>query len=748
MTAPSKTLSRRLALLPLLGAILLSLAPLGTRQAAQAGEASAAADSTIAAATDTASAAADSLGETDTLAQALLLSEMEIKERLRAVADSLAAEGYETEEIEAFQQALRDSIETAQAEIVAEAGALGAPFGLTNTVDGSIKADVTKVNYKGGLSNVLQVPGGGSFNDNLSWSFDSYRRQQKTTENRMALGNYDSGLLLPFQLRLQASTNWMEDLTTNAAGTQNVNRRQTRRAGVSAGKTKWNHGPVLLDLQADWFFNDQKAVNQQQRNDSEEGELSGAVRSLITVADAVQLNTRLYRVKREGDNVLAEYSGSASTAGDTLGAGVFYKRQRLQGKFTINRTSFEKSYLDYRRNTNGLIDTMNLQPGIQKIVQELEEQNAVNLNWDNSLKHGRYEFVTKLEHTFSSQQYEYSLVGRRERMSDKVNLQLLVPVARDSFALSYKYEWTWDDQRFAGATAFRGRQFRKVRDLSLDWQRQLFRHTTLTGRYRAELTQDIAQNMFNENDRDRLTEEGRLRLEAFWRQRFRAVLLAEYQSIHDMSIRASRSANNNRKRTFEVSPGYRYFLGSNIELAQTYRMYIQYQDYDYADFETVNKDDTFNKRGSLASSVKLKPNERLEVTVKHDYNQRYNGTRTIRDAQGNTYYRRDQEQVINRIELGFSWTAISWSRNEYLRFQTATYRTRDAVEKFGATTSSLTERYSGELWLGALFNRKWGPKDNPLHCDAAVRRYLAYGPNVTETSKDYWKADVSLKWSF
>ncbi len=704
---------------------------------------------TSAAAPDTVTAPASSLADLARGARDLQLTEIEIEERLAAVADSMAADGYDVEEIIAVQAALRDSLEALQEQIEIRPGPAPSIFyDLSNTVDGGVQATVTKVNYKGGLTNSVRVAGGGVFSDNLAWSYDSFRRQIKTTESRSARGNYESGYLLPFRLSMQAGTNWSEDLTTNAAGNTNVNRREMRRAGISASKSEAMTGPVRHNLQADWFFNDQKAINQQQRNDFQEGELSGAVRSGVAVAEGLNLATRLYRISRDGESNLADFVSPSSATGDSLGAGAYYNRPPLQGQFTITRASFDKRYLDFRRNSNGLIDTTNLPEGVSKIVQELEEQDALSLNWDNTIKRGRYQASARLRRSVDRQQYARSLVGRRERSNEAMDLQFIVPVGRDSFAIGYIYEWNWDDQRFADATAFRGRQYRKRRDVSLDWQRRLFQHTTISGRYRTELAQDIAQNIFNENDRDRLTEEGRLRLEAFWRQRFRAMLVAEYQSIHDVSIRASRSANNDRKRTFEVAPGYRYFFNPRLELAQTFRMYIQFQDFDYADLPTVNKNDSFNKRGSLATSLKMTPNDRLEVTIKHDHNERYNGTRTVRDAAGNRYYRRDQDQTISRVELGFSWTAASWSPREYLKFQTATYRTRDTVERFGPTSSTTTERYSGELWIGAVFNRRWGPQANPLHVDASVRRYLAYGPNVTDTSKDYWQADVSLKWSF
>jgi len=69
------------------------------------------------------------------------------------------------------------------------------------------------------------------------------------------------------------------------------------------------------------------------------------------------------------------------------------------------------------------------------------------------------------------------------------------------------------------------------------------------------------------------------------------------------------------------------------------------------------------------------------------------------------------------------------------------------VTRFG-TTETETTNYSGELWIGAVLGRDWGPDDRPLHMDARIKRYLAYGPNVTDTSDDYWEADVLLRWTF
>ncbi len=692
-----------------------------------------------------AAAAADSLA-----ALGPVTSIQDIQFRVTALADSLVAAGTDPAEIEQIVAAREAELQARlTADLAAAAEAAGGRwfFDCNNVPEAGVQANVTRVNYYGRLANSVKVIGGGLLSDNYDWNYESYRRQQRTVENRSVRGAYSSGTQLPVQLNAQASLDWSEDITTNAAGNTNVNQREMRRGGLTANMADITAGPTRHAVSASWFQIDQQSVNQQQRNDFNEGEFAGAIRSGVRIAEGLTLAARLYGIKRDGESLLADIQSPSTTTGDTLGIGAHYSREVVQGRLTLTQSNFDRRYLDYRRNSNGLIDTLNIPEGASKIVRELEAKDALHVLWDNTAKKGRYTLTARFEHTVDNQEYTFSQVGRRERSRDAMTLRAITPVGRDSFTVSYRYDWSWDDQRFLGATASRGRQFRKVRDLTVDWQRRLFARTTISGRYRTELSQDIAQNQFNENDRDRLTEEGRLRLDARWQPRFSTSLMTEYQRVEDIAVRASRSANNNVRRTYEVAPSYRYAFSQKVELAQSFRMYIQYQDHAFGYLPEARKDDTFNKRGNLATTVTLKPNPRLDVIVKHEFNQRYNGTLTDRDAAGRGFYRRDQQQTINRVELGLTWTALSWSRNETLKFQTASYRTLDAVDRFGATTNR-TERYSGEMWLGATFNRKWGPPSSPLSLDARVRRYLAYGPNVTETSRDYWEADVKVSWAF
>jgi hypothetical protein len=322
-----------------------------------------------------------------------------------------------------------------------------------------------------------------------------------------------------------------------------------------------------------------------------------------------------------------------------------------------------------------------------------------------------------------------------------MDLSMSFATGRDSFVVSYDYLWKWDDQRYKNATANRGRQYHKSRDFEFLYLRELFRHTNLNLRYHEGLSQDIAQNQFNENDKDRHQADISARMDRTWVGKFRATMVFAYQQIEDFNIRGTRSSNNNVKESYELSPGYGWTISNWLSLDQSYRLYIQYIDYSFSDYEEVNRQDDYNKRGNLTTKVIIDPTSRLAITLRHDYSQRFAATKSGEDAAGNVYYRRDLNQTISKIDL-----AMRFSVAPGVTLEASTYRTRDERESLGARTTE-TINLSGEMWTGVQVRRKWFQK-NPLELSAMVRKYNAFGPSVTETSSDYWESDIWLKWEF
>jgi hypothetical protein len=161
----------------------------------------------------------------------------------------------------------------------------------------------------------------------------------------------------------------------------------------------------------------------------------------------------------------------------------------------------------------------------------------------------------------------------------------------------------------------------------------------------------------------------------------------------------------------------------------------------YSELEAINREDDYNKRGNLATKVSLNPTSRLNITLRHDYSQRFSATKSGTDAAGNAYYSRDLNQTISKLDLSFRFVAASG-----VTLEASTYRTKDDRENLGVRTTT-TQNFSGEMWTGVQVRRRWFQK-NPLELSAMVKKYNAFGPSVTETSSDYWEADIWLKWEF
>lgn len=642
----------------------------------------------------------------------------------------------------------RQQMEAALADsILSATSGADAPFflSLRNIPTVGIQAGVLKVRTYAQLENSFTFRQNSTFRDDLDYSYESYRKQDKTVERRGAGLQYSSGTQLPVQLTLTGNWNWSEDITINRGGLRNLDKRDAKTASLAVSRPGLLFAGVQNDLLVAADVIDQVAENQSQANNLNEGAINGAWRGRAQLAEGVKLATRLYGVKRDGESQLGNSTNPTSTTGDTLGGGVYYDRSLLKGSIVVSQASYDKRYLDFRRNSSGIIDTLNLAPGESKVVEELQERNYTTFQWDNALRLHRVRLSADLSRDMDTEEYRYSQVGFRERYKDEARLMMGFPVGRDSLAVSYNFKWAWDDQIVQNGTDTRGRQYSKTRELKLDWRRQLFRNTKLTGLFVTALAQETAEDKgtgpANENDRDRLTADASLKLDTAWAGRFATGLVFQYRSTEDINLRATRSANNNFRQTYEVAPSYNWPLASWLTVSQVFRLYIQYQEYTFGYIANIDKDDNYNKRGNLTTIVRLDPSDRLNVTVKHDYGSRFNATQSRTDATGNDFYRRDQEQFTSRIDLGFKYRISAW-----LSLDATTYRAKDRLESLG-TPSRQTINYSGDLSIGTTIAKTW-TGDNPVTLAGRIKKHQAYGPNVTETSRDYWDADVSLKWSF
>ncbi len=630
--------------------------------------------------------------------------------------------------------------ELAAAQRAERAGSTPFISSFTNAVTAGTKSDVRVNKYYGDLETVLAMEGSSRFSNTLGYSWDDYRQQDKTIEARSTKATYTAGNLLPVSLTANGSWDWSEDRTINYAGLSNLSKRDLRNGSVRLSRSKFDVGILRAIVNTSAGINDQKSINQNQANDFSEAYLDGGAQVGTQITRGVTVASRIYGKTVDGDRTLGNSTSPSSATGDTVGVGMYFKRGLANGRFAISRSNFDRKFLDYKRNSTGQIDTVGLDE-FDKVVDELETKDAVSIEFENELRVGRFGLATELSRDTDQLDYQQSGVGLKERQSDEAFVALTFGTGRDSFAISYSYLWKWDDQRIKNATENRGRQYTKNRDLDFFYGRRIFTATFLSLKLHQGLGQDIAQNGFNTNDKDRLRNDLVLELDRNWTNKFKVNMLFAFKQSDEIAIHTTRSSNNNIKDSFEVSPGFTWPVSDWLTLSQSYRVYIQYTDYYYSDLESVNRSDNYNKRGNLNTIVVLNPTELLELAIRHDYNKRSNATRTVTDASGTSYYHTDQKQAINKIDFGAVFKVVPG-----VTLEAATFRTRDFKETFGTTTRE-TEVYSGEVWVGAKVNRKWG-KNNPLELSALVKKYNAFGPSVTEASSDYWEADVWLKWEF
>ncbi len=611
---------------------------------------------------------------------------------------------------------------------------------LTFEPKAGVRANVSLFTYYADWTTQAKFLQDANATQTLNWSWDEYRKQDKTVENRKGSLTYGFGRQLPLTTSIDGNWNWSEDRTTNTAGYANLYKVDNKLVNLNASNHKFTGLGLLNSVKLTANYTDQASLNQNQRSDFREGTAGGNYQSGWAPAPGVIVVGRVGGTATGGTRLLAGFTSPSSASSDSVGIGVYVNRGLGRGFVQLTRSNFEKKYLEFRRNANGLIDTVGI-PDEEKVVKELETKDALTLDLEHAMQLGGIRTLIKASHMTDDQDLAVGVSGLKERSADTGDLTLSYDAGRDSVAVVYGYKWRWDDQRIKDATAKRGRQYQRERDFMTSWYHTLFKDTRLTVQLHEQLTQDIAEKRFNENDKDRLQRDVSGRVERTWPSRFRASMVFSWRQAQDVSIRGGSSANNNVKDSYELAPGYTWYMAPWFTLDQSYRLYIQYTDYLYSYLESVTREDDYNKRGDLTTKVTFIPNERLTVTVRHDFNKRFNATKGTEDAAGRDFYNRNLEQDISRIDLDLVYKAAPG-----VTLEATTYRTRDDKTQLGRTTTE-TRTDSGELIVGGRIERFWGLMKE-IQVSAMVKKINAYGPSITASSSDYWEADVWLKWLF
>jgi hypothetical protein len=607
----------------------------------------------------------------------------------------------------------------------------------TRTPEAQMRAQVRKINLNAKLTNSFIFKGQNLLSVSTEYSQDDYRRQDKVVETRKGNLSYSNQNIAGFKTSLGMMDNWSEDTIVNSGGIKNINKSDLKQANIGISRESYQTGDVSHDVKFNGRASKQSAVMQNQINDHSEAQLNAGAASAYKPRDWLSLHTGLYAMTETGDRALGQETNPSSAGGDSLRFGAFYTKRIVSGGFTVKRSSFDMRYLDYRRNTNGIIDTIG---AAEKIVNELEKKDAISLEWKNKLQFSHASLQTTISRDISENSFRASSAGSKERQQDKFNMTMGVRITRrDSVKVTYGWLWKWDDQTYQGAISSRGKQISRRRDFAVDWDRDLFKHTTLRSNFNTSLAQEVAEGGFNTNDRDRLDTSLNSKMETRFDNDATVSLAFDYKHLEDLSIMREKSSNNNIKDSYEISPGYHLPIASWLKINQNFRVWIQYTDYVFSYMETVNKDDGYNKRGNLNTEVIIEPNQRLKVVLRHDHNIKTNAIETSSDASGASYYFREQVQQINKVDFAVTYKITKW-----LTLDATTYKSNDEKERFGLA-NPMSYRRSGEIKVGGIAKKDFGG-NKKLHVE--IRKIYAHGPSVQAYNADYWDADIHFSWGF
>ncbi|MBT7310485.1 hypothetical protein HN843_01885, partial [bacterium] len=371
----------------------------------------------------------------------------------------------------------------------------------TRTPEAQMRAQVRKINLNAKLTNSFIFKGQNLLSISTEYSQDDYRRQDKVVETRKGNLSYSNQNIAGFKTSLGMMDNWSEDTIVNSGGIKNINKSDLKQANIGISRESYQTGDVSHDVKFNGRASNQSAVMQNQINDHSEAQLNAGAASAYKPRDWLSLHTGLYAMTETGDRALGQETNPSSAGGDSLRFGAFYTKRIVSGGFTVKRSSFDMRYLDYRRNTNGIIDTIG---AAEKIVNELEKKDAISLEWKNKFQFSHASLQTTISRDISENSFRASSAGSKERQQDKFDMTMGVRITRrDSVKVTYGWLWKWDDQTYQGAISSRGKQISRRRDFAIDWGRDLFKHTTLRSNFNTSLAQEIAEGGFNTNDRDR-----------------------------------------------------------------------------------------------------------------------------------------------------------------------------------------------------------------------------------------------------
>ncbi|HKK71642.1 MAG TPA: hypothetical protein VKA86_10520 [Candidatus Krumholzibacteria bacterium] len=601
---------------------------------------------------------------------------------------------------------------------------------LRPTTTAEFNANVTRILLSGRITAPLAdlVDAGGSTEATVRrTTYRQFDREQEETGLRSSYDDSFFGDAAQLKLNVSRRTSFDE----NRPGTGDPIVLDFRSADASM-VLEGNH-PLTDGFSHHWAVRgDIEDVEQVNRNVSNDRNLAGA--GLTSVwrrqGDAVDLRARYGYKRSTGTRLVRESSDDATAELDTLGARLDLDAlPRTNLSVEAQRTTFFEERLDFARNANGVVDTLNT---LRPVGREREVRSSYDLSTRvDTAPVERLTLAGSASTEFSETEYRFSQQGIVQRGGESFDAGATFHYAEaGSVEVRYDFSNRFNDRRVRGGADFRGRESTKNYEVGATLRQAMFARSDLELRASQSLTQSIFEETGNNNDRDRLIDDfsAEIATDAIAHTQLRVGGTA--RRTLELNIAADRVGNNKEEVLYEVRGSYTFDPPGGFSAAQTYRLQIVFRDF----LDGIDRD-SFNKQGQVTSRADYTFSGGGAVGVEWLSDFRSTGARDpaspVRELYVTESTRNDQRVVF---DVSIPVSTLTFSARTERGFLDQETRGRESTEERGRLNLRLTG------------NRSFFSDRAQLRLD--IERVLQFGPRVRDEQRDYWVANTTLTVEF
>ena len=597
------------------------------------------------------------------------------------------------------------------------------PFRPTLTT--TVQANVSEVGVKGKLSAPVFQSIGATGSVEAEVGRKTYRQFDRDQETESLVGNL--------------SREFSEGINLKVNFTKRSSFDENRPAGIDPIVLELDSEDAQANLTGDqvlgngfshhWAvagrFENVDQVNRRVRNDRSLAS-AGLTSVWKQTSEEFDLSARYGYNRSSGERLIRGVTGDASVEVDTLQTKFeLTGLPRSSVNLAAERSTFFEERLDFARNANGVVDTTNVADPVGQ-EREVREGYKVSAQVDTRPLHFM-RLRSSASRDFSETVFRLSREGLVERGSESLDAgATLRHAAAGSLQVDYSYSDRFNDRRAQGNAEFRGRESTRSYSLEAELRQALFAQSDLRLSASQALTQYVFLEQSNNNNRDRLVDQGIGEIKTDALPHTRLTVGGTLRRTQEINLASDRVGNNKEELLYEVRGNYTFDPPGGFRATQTYRLQIVFRD-----FVDSDDRDTFNKQGQVTTRVDYYFASGGSANLEYLADYRSTGSRDEREPVREVYIT-DSIREDRRFSAGASMplAGLTFSANVERGF---------LDQESG---SRVTSQERGKLNLKS--SGQWKFLEGRVTLDLDVERVLQFGPRVREEQADYWVANSVL----